>query len=209
MKLYHEPATPATTPTSESSVTRVVPSRYRPQVKPTLPELMLEIPEWFDLTTYVLTHSEHIFTEYAFLKYVFIDEEKDRGTLYVDLPLGEADYILKDQVWLDLIQKEVFHVDKNHAPISVPWDVDGNLIHLKISTGYKKSAREAFKSLQTETGKWLSDVEVQLSFQLVPYTDFPPKSGNHGIACKLMGAVSAMRYEEAAQDPTHPYFTGE
>lgn len=199
-KVYHKKAEKSGGP---------LPSRYVVKKPPLYEQLEAAPSDWYDLSKFVTTNADKIYTMKALLTSIFLDEDTDKGVLYLRLPSIPEDYDeeYKDSTWLELIRFECVQIPRDEALIGVPWNVYHNVINLKVTTANKIKASEVFERLHSEEG-WMKDVEIVLSFKLTPYTDFPTK-GKHGISCKLQGAPFLLhKYDEAAQDPEHPYFTG-
>jgi len=199
-KVYHKKA-------AQSSTS--LPARYVVK-KPPLYELLEKAPsDWFDLSTLIVNNTDNIYTVKALMTSIFVDDETDKGVLYLRLPSAPEDYDeeYKDSAWLQLLAFESVHIPREEALIGVPWNVYHNVINLKVTTANKIKASQVFERLRSGEG-WMKDVEIVVSFKLSPYTDFPEK-GKHGISCKLQGAPHLLHsYDEATQDPEHPYFTG-
>ena len=188
--------------------------RYKVK-KPPLHEHLEDTPsDWYQMALFVEKNVDYIYTIRALLTSIFVDTETNKGVLYLRLPFAAEDYEeeYKDAKWMELLKFECMAVDRDKAVIGLPWNSYHNVMNLKVSTAGKMNAMQVFAGLKNAEG-WLSDVEIVLSFKLTTYTDFPSE-GKHGISCKLQAPPfllqepPALVYDEAAQDPEHPYFTG-
>ncbi len=189
-KIYGTASSSASSSSSLGAKMQATQNRFQP--KPSLAMVFKNDPVWGNLAAHYTEEADQVYKVVGHFKNVFIDDAKDSGTVYVEAPVTAP-------ALQELYEMGAFQ--ETPIPFKQPWTINGNYVTLKAATPYGESAKEFFKNLVDESGYFMQDIDVGLTFIFKPYTQFPDKM-SHGVSCKLSKAVEFVgMHAEPSQDP--------